>query len=132
MQSGCSIVVPYDGLEKHEQQCDYQLKKCEGCQRELLLKDLTQHQQQCDQLDLKCLTCETFFKRKDIKNHNEVQCLKQQLQQQKDQVQQLKQEIQQLKGLTPFIGVHWHEYFVKVRQILDIEMICFDLVMQQV
>ncbi|CAF4558705.1 unnamed protein product [Rotaria socialis] len=72
--------VPYEGLEKHEQQCDYQPKKCEGCQRELLLKDLAQHQQQCDQIDLKCSTCETLFKRKDMKNHNEVQCLKQQLQ----------------------------------------------------
>ncbi|CAF1476413.1 unnamed protein product [Rotaria magnacalcarata] len=101
MQNGCSVAVPYEGLEKHEQQCDYQFKKCEGCQRELLLKDLAQHQELCDQIDLKCSTCETLFKRKDMKNHKEVQCLKQQLQQQKNQVQELKlefkQEIQQLK-----------------------------------
>ncbi|CAF1354703.1 unnamed protein product, partial [Didymodactylos carnosus] len=99
--NGCFVVTSYEALEKHEQQCDYQLKKCEGCEQELLLKDLKQHQQQCDQIDLMCSTCETIFKRKDMKNHNEVQCLKQQLKQQKDQVQQLKvefkQEIQQLK-----------------------------------
>ncbi|CAF2117843.1 unnamed protein product [Rotaria magnacalcarata] len=63
MQNGCSVAVPYEGLEKHEQQCDYQPQKCEGCQRELLLKDLAQHQQLCDQIDLKCSTCEALFKR---------------------------------------------------------------------
>ena len=119
-------MVPYEELEKHEQRCGYQFKKCEECQCKLLLKYLTQHQQQGDQINLKCLTCETIFKRKDMKNHNELQCLKQQLQQQKDQVQRLKlefkQEVQQLKGLTSFVGIHWHEYSVKVQELLNVVM----------
>ncbi|CAF1499909.1 unnamed protein product, partial [Didymodactylos carnosus] len=93
-ENGCSSVLPYEALEKHELECGYQSKYCQGCQGHVLEKDYAQHQDKCAEISLKCSKCDTTYKRKHLKQHTKVQCLQQQLEQQRCQHEQ---EIKQLR-----------------------------------
>ncbi|CAF1439203.1 unnamed protein product, partial [Didymodactylos carnosus] len=53
-QSGCPTVVLYEALEKRENECNYQLVICNGCQKQLLKIDFDRHQHNCGLIDLKC------------------------------------------------------------------------------
>ncbi|CAF0973614.1 unnamed protein product [Didymodactylos carnosus] len=75
-KNGCSAVVGYDALEKHEASCPYEMQQCQGCNNPVLRKDLALHEQQCDLISETCAECQMMSTRKDMENHTETTCLK--------------------------------------------------------
>ncbi|CAF1505648.1 unnamed protein product [Didymodactylos carnosus] len=71
----CDQILPYESLEKHENECLYQLLTCRGCEKMILRKDLVEHEKQCDLVDIECKKCKYIYKQKDAMTHDAIQCL---------------------------------------------------------
>lgn len=89
----------YEALEKHEQECNYQLQQCPGCYRQILKKDVDNHTTNCSLIKLTCHECNLVFKRGDATTaHTENICLKEQLRQLRErsekQLQQLSDQLE--------------------------------------
>ncbi|CAF4291423.1 unnamed protein product [Rotaria sp. Silwood2] len=73
-QNGCKDILLYESLEKHQQeQCQYQMKICRGCQKNILKKDLEQHEQNCGEIKIECKRCNLVYKQKE--KHEQLDCL---------------------------------------------------------
>ncbi|CAF1093361.1 unnamed protein product [Didymodactylos carnosus] len=72
-KNGCQHILGYEQLELHESTCDYQLKRCSGCQQNFLKRDHFQHEQQCGQIKVTCERCQTVYERE--QTHDQIQCL---------------------------------------------------------
>ncbi|CAF0991054.1 unnamed protein product [Didymodactylos carnosus] len=72
---GCENIICYEALERHEDECQYQMKQCKGCEKSILLKDLDDHENECDMIDVICCKCQYVYKQKEMKNHNQIRCL---------------------------------------------------------
>jgi hypothetical protein len=77
--NGCSVLIPYEALEKHElHECLFRLKQCPDCSKEMLYKDIENHQNEnCASNLLTCLKCNTIYNRK--QGHEYSECLKKQI-----------------------------------------------------
>jgi hypothetical protein len=72
--NGCNDVLLYELLEKHqEEQCQYKMKTCRGCQKEMLEKDLDQHERNCSKIKIECQRCKLVYKQK--QKHDQIECL---------------------------------------------------------
>ncbi len=80
--NGCIEIIPYEILEKHEQTCGYELKKCQGCLQPLLKQDVDRHELQCDHVEILCNNCQITYRRLD--GHDAMQCLRNQMKNQND------------------------------------------------
>ncbi|UJR16864.1 hypothetical protein I4U23_003762 [Adineta vaga] len=78
--NGCTLLIPYEGLEKHElAECLFRLTECSQCSKEMLYKNLVEHQDtDCLPKKLTCLKCYTVYYQKD--GHENVDCLRKQTQ----------------------------------------------------
>ena len=84
--NGCSEIVPYELLEKHEQACGYEMKNCQGCLQRLLKKDVNQHELQCGRVEILCNNCHVTYRRRE--GHDTIQCLRNQMKNQNDLFEQ--------------------------------------------
>ncbi len=77
--TGCSLLIPYEALEKHElSECLFRLTQCPDCSKEMLYKDLENHQNQdCLPKQLTCLKCNTIYNQSE--GHEDMECLKKQM-----------------------------------------------------
>jgi len=91
--NGCTEILSYHELEKHEDMCDYQLLSCDGCLQKIIKKDFHKHQSECPLLSITCDQCLTSYKRKDKDLHTLTECLRLQLQQQKSKIEQLERNL---------------------------------------
>jgi hypothetical protein len=91
--NGCTEILSYNELEKHEQRCDYQLLTCSGCEQEIIRRNFDEHQRQCRLLLIKCDECLTSYKREDENSHKLTECSRIQLNQHKSRIQQLEMEV---------------------------------------
>lgn len=82
MSNGCTQVIPYEGLENHEQTCGYEMKSCQGCLQSLLKQDLHRHELECDHVEILCNNCQVTYHRRD--GHDGMQCLRNQMKNQND------------------------------------------------
>ncbi|CAF1319217.1 unnamed protein product [Rotaria sordida] len=80
--NGCTEIIPYEALEKHEQACGYEMKKCSGCLKSILKQDAEQHELQCDYVEILCMYCQAMYRRRDT--HNTIECLRNQMKNQND------------------------------------------------
>ena len=76
---GCIQYLNYDNLEKHEHECLYQERLCEGCHKNILKKDYESHYQVCEKVSIPCEICKKSIKRADINAHNFEICFKEAL-----------------------------------------------------
>ena len=76
---GCTMIIPYEALEKHQQQeCDYRLMTCRNCLQEMLSKDYQQHcEESCFLKQSTCLKCSATYLQNE--GHTERQCLEKQI-----------------------------------------------------
>ena len=65
-EKGCSEVIAYDDLEKHQTECGYATVKClhYGCEKELFQKDFEEHERACEHKVRRCDKC-SFQKQTD-------------------------------------------------------------------
>ncbi|CAF1653803.1 unnamed protein product, partial [Didymodactylos carnosus] len=75
-QNGCSAVIPYDTLGKHEEQCEYEQQQCSGCKEKIVKKNFDQHLEECEKLELECEQCSVQYKRQEFQEHTDVECLR--------------------------------------------------------
>ncbi|CAF2931588.1 unnamed protein product [Rotaria sp. Silwood2] len=95
--SGCNQVISYEGLDKHEIECDFQSQECTGCQSQILKKDFDNHMSNCPSIELTCQDCKLVYRRGDAdRKHTENICLREQLRQLRDECKENKREIQEL------------------------------------
>lgn len=72
--NGCENILLYESLDKHQQeQCEYQIKLCRGCQKGILKKDLNDHEQICGHFEIECKRCSLVYKKKD--QHEQLDCV---------------------------------------------------------
>ncbi|CAF0891482.1 unnamed protein product [Didymodactylos carnosus] len=86
--NGCSEVVAYEALEKHQNECIYQLVQWLGCEQKKLEKDLDQHQHQQDHVESQCAESEKTYVQEDISTHNGIKCLQSQSNSTKEEMEQ--------------------------------------------
>jgi hypothetical protein len=98
--TGCNEILAYEALDKHQIECDYQLKKCPGCESEMLQKDLSNHMETCEFFEWICNDCKVMYKRSEATTkHTKIICLRErlrQLRQLRDESKESKNMIQQL------------------------------------
>ncbi|CAF1509584.1 unnamed protein product [Adineta steineri] len=75
--NGCIEIIPYEALEKHEQTCLYEMRKCQGCLKSILKQNVDQHELQCEYLEILCINCQATYRRRDT--HNAIECLRNQM-----------------------------------------------------
>ena len=74
--------MSYDALDKHEIECDYQLKQCPGCELQMLKKEFNTHESSCELIPLTCEDCKFTYKKNEVATkHTEIICLRKQFQQ---------------------------------------------------
>ncbi|CAF1051250.1 unnamed protein product [Adineta steineri] len=72
--NGCNDILSYEFIEKHQnEQCQYKMKCCRGCQKEILEKDLYQHERNCGKVRIECKRCNQVYKQK--QKHEQLECL---------------------------------------------------------
>ncbi|CAF1393120.1 unnamed protein product [Adineta steineri] len=78
--NGCTILIPYEALEKHElHECLFRLTQCSNCSKEMLYNELEDHQNNdCLPKQLTCLICDTMYYQKE--GHEYIDCLQKQVQ----------------------------------------------------
>jgi UDP-N-acetylenolpyruvoylglucosamine reductase len=91
--------MSYDALDKHEIECDYQLKQCPGCELQMLKKEFNTHESSCELIPLTCEDCKFTYKKNEVATkHTENMCLKKQLKGLKHEYKEIKTEIQKLNS----------------------------------
>ena len=93
-------VIPYEALENHEMECDYQFQECPGCHLKLLKKDLIEHERDCALVDWMCEICKLVCKRNEVTTrHTDNICLNGQLRKLHEESAQNKEALEKLTGL---------------------------------
>ncbi|CAF4070998.1 unnamed protein product [Rotaria magnacalcarata] len=101
---GCERVIPYEALETHESECDYQPQQCPGCRLEVLKKDFDNHTSGCAAIELTCQECKLVYKRVDAATtHTENICLREQIKENIRQIRQLTLQLHEMRLLLPSI-----------------------------
>ncbi|CAM4884230.1 unnamed protein product [Rotaria socialis] len=101
---GCEQVIPYEALDKHESECDYQPQQCSGCRSEVLKKDFDNHTSGCAAIELTCQDCKLVYKRVDAATtHTENICLREQTKENIHQIRQLTLQLHEMRLLLPSI-----------------------------
>ncbi|CAF3531378.1 unnamed protein product [Rotaria socialis] len=101
---GCEQVIPYEALDKHESECDYQPQQCSGCRSEVLKKDFDNHTSGCVAIELTCQDCKLVYKRVDAATtHTENICLREQTKENIHQIRQLTLQLHEMRLLLPSI-----------------------------
>ncbi|CAF0887120.1 unnamed protein product [Rotaria sp. Silwood1] len=100
----------YESLEKHQQeQCQYQMKICRGCQKNILKKDLDQHEQNCGEIKIECQRCKLVYKQKE--KHEQLDCLMNMLNRSNKKIESLEKLVnnlqQSVQKLEATIDVHF-------------------------
>ncbi|CAF2945808.1 unnamed protein product [Rotaria sp. Silwood2] len=100
--NGCREIIPYEAVEKHERECDYQPQRCPGCNSSFAKKEIEKHKSQCELIEFTCEDCKIVYKRHDAtQSHTDMICLKEQFRQfrhqSQEEIKQLKEENKQLK-----------------------------------
>jgi hypothetical protein len=94
--NGCNEVLLYESLEKHqEEQCQYPVKICRGCQKKVLKKDLEQHEQNCDEIQMECKGCKVIYKQRE--KHQQLDCIMNMLEQSNKKVESLEKIVENLQ-----------------------------------
>jgi hypothetical protein len=89
-------VLLYESLEKHqEEQCEYPVKICRGCQKKVLKKDLEQHEQNCDEIQMECKGCKVIYKQRE--KHQQLDCIMNMLEQSNKKVESLEKIVENLQ-----------------------------------
>jgi len=79
LEIGCTTEIPYDFLEKHEKDCEFNQTHCKGCRSSFTKKNLAPHEASCGEITFFCNICQMSVKRKDKTIHNDTQCLQQRM-----------------------------------------------------
>ncbi|CAF1927214.1 unnamed protein product [Rotaria magnacalcarata] len=94
--NGCDDILPYESLEKHQQeQCQYQMKICRGCQNNVLKKDLDQHEQKCGEITIECKRCKLVYKKRET--HEQLDCVMNMLNQSNKKIESLEKLVENLQ-----------------------------------
>lgn len=108
--NGCKEILMYDALDKHEQDCQYQLQECTGCHVKILKKDFNEHEQHCTLIELTCPDCQLVYNR--LTEHTDMICLREQLRILHDESKQRKQDLEKLSNqwnkLLKFSKINFH------------------------
>ncbi|CAF1465285.1 unnamed protein product [Rotaria sordida] len=95
--TGCNEIISYEGLDKHEIECNFQSQQCPGCQLQIIKEDFDNHISNCTSIELTCQDCKIVYKRGDAdRKHTENICLKEQLRQLRDEYKENKREMHEL------------------------------------
>jgi hypothetical protein len=111
--NGCNEVLLYESLEKHqEEQCQYQMKTCRGCQGKTLKRDLAQHEQNCGEIKIECKRCKLVYKQKE--KHEQLDCIMNMLDQSNKKVESLEKVVENLQ-----LNVHKLEATANFHSVAD-------------
>ncbi|CAF0889167.1 unnamed protein product [Rotaria sp. Silwood1] len=70
---GCSEVLAYDSLERHENvECKYLTRTCPECMKLILVSEFTEHIQvpgNCMPCPIRCTICQSFIEKTEFRNH---------------------------------------------------------------
>ncbi|CAF1335258.1 unnamed protein product [Rotaria sordida] len=95
--TGCNEIISYEGLDKHEIECNFQSQQCPGCQLQIIKEDFDNHISNCTSIELTCQDCKIVYKRGDAdRKHTENICLKEQIRQLRDEYKENKREMHEL------------------------------------
>lgn len=72
---GCSAIVPYDALHKHELTCEFTESQCEFCLVKMLQKEKTGHLEVCEAVLIECEICKEKVKRSEFGKKDKLTCL---------------------------------------------------------
>ncbi|CAF2157702.1 unnamed protein product [Rotaria magnacalcarata] len=76
---GCTEIVPYYLLEKHQNlECQFPSKQCDVCRKFVLVDDIDQHQQSCIPSTIQCFVCKCLVHRSSYQPHL-IECFQQRL-----------------------------------------------------
>ncbi len=100
--NGCTQVVAYEFLRKHEAECGYASAACKyspnGCPFRALTKDMKAHEEECGYLLTKCKKgCDQNVLRKDFAGHSCVRTIKDMVLESRGKLQHLTEEEKRLE-----------------------------------
>ena len=110
-QNGCNEVLLYESFEKHQEQCEYQMKTCRGCQKNRLKKDLNQHEQNCGEIQIGCKRCSLVYKQKE--KHEKLDCIINMLDQSNKKIESLEKVVENLQQTVQIHQATINLYFPK-------------------
>lgn len=107
--NGCEDILSYESLEKHQEQCQYQIQNCRGCQIKVLKRDLDQHEGSCGDMTVECKRCKLIYKQKE--KHEQLDCLMAMVGESNKRIQSLENLVENLqthvKALEATLDMHF-------------------------
>ncbi|CAF1118065.1 unnamed protein product [Didymodactylos carnosus] len=100
-QNGCPDILNYEALKQHEINCDYEIKKCRGCNTNFIKRDIIEHENICGFIKIRCQQCGVTYERHT--EHGKLDCLLNRQIQLEEKVEQLQQENKLLREKNEFI-----------------------------
>ncbi|UJR10254.1 hypothetical protein I4U23_014464 [Adineta vaga] len=109
--NGCEEILSYESLEKHQNYgCQYKMKNCRGCQKEMLEKDLNQHERTCGKVKIECQRCHRTYKQK--RKHEQMECLINMLDTSNKRSEILEKKVAHLEGYVHELETTIHLYIL--------------------
>ncbi|CAF0845248.1 unnamed protein product [Adineta ricciae] len=109
--NGCEQVSTYETLERHQNaECQYKMKTCRGCEKNVLEKEFLQHERSCGQVKIECTRCKRVYKQK--QKHEQMECLINMLDTSNKRGERLESKIEHLEQYVQELETTLHLYIV--------------------